>query len=278
MIPLIAVSAVMLAGAEGLTAGPVELVSEGYGFTEGPVWMPGEGILFSDIPANTIYRGDKTVYRKPSGHSNGLALDRQGRLITCEHGNRRVARTEKDGSTSVLAETYQGKKLNSPNDLVIRSDGAIFFTDPPYGVSPQQAELGFSGVYLIDPKGGLTLLFDEFEKPNGLALSPDEKTLYLGDSGAGIIHVFNVAANGTLSKGRLFAKCPGADGMKMDEKGRLWTTAEDGVRVYAPDGSLLDTVAFPRKPANCGFGGEDGTILFVTAREGLYKVATKTKP
>lgn len=277
MVRLIAVSAVMLAGGKGLTAGPVELVSEGYGFTEGPVWMPGEGILFSDIPADTIYRGDKTVYRNPSGQSNGLALDRQGRLITCEHGTRRVARTEKDGSTSVLAGSYQGKKLNSPNDLVIRSDGAIFFTDPPYGIEEGQAELGFSGVYLIDPRGGLTLLFDEFKRPNGLALSPDEKTLYLGDSGAGIIHVFDVAGDGTLSNGRLFAKCPGPDGMKIDEQGRLWTTAGDGVRVYAPNGSLLETIAFPEKPANCGFGGEDGAVLYVTARQGLYRVPTKTK-
>jgi gluconolactonase len=217
------------------------------------------------------------VYRKPSGNSNGLALDRQGRLLTCEHGNRRVARTERDGTTSVLADSYQGKKLNSPNDLVVRSDGAIFFTDPPYGIEEEQSELGFSGVYLIDPRGGLTLLFDEFKRPNGVALSPDEKTLYLGDSGAGIIHVFAVARDGTLSNGRLFAPCPGPDGMKTDEKGRLWTTAKDGVRVYAPGGSLLETIAFPERPANCAFGGEDGTVLYVTARKGLYKVATTTK-
>lgn len=273
MVNVLAAMLVLAAGGEALTAGSVQLVADGFKFTEGPVWMPDGYFVFSDIPANTIYKDDKSVFRRPSGKSNGLSLDNQGRLVACEHWNRRVTRTAEDGSITVLADQYQGKKFNSPNDLAIRSDGAIFFTDPPYGLEDREAELDFSGVFMVVPGEEPKLLFKEWERPNGLAFSPDEKTLYIGDSQAGIIHAFDAAKDGTLSNGRLFAETPGPDGMKVDKQGRLWTTASDGVRVYAPDGVLVGTIEFPRKPANCAFGGENGRTLFVTARDSVFQVA-----
>lgn len=272
MAGLVLATVLVLGVGESLTARPVEMVADGLKFTEGPVWLPGEGLIFSDIPADTIYRADKTVFRQPSGKSNGLALDTQGRLIACEHGNRRVTRTETDGTITVLADRYLGRKLNSPNDLVVRSDGTIFFSDPPYGLEKRERELPFNGVYAILPDGQIKLLSVYFKRPNGLALSPDEKTLYIGDSGGGFIQVFDVARDATLSNSRLLDEGVGPDGMKMDERGRLWTSAHDGIRVYTPDGTLLQTIAFPEQPANCGFGDEDGKTLYVTARHGLYKV------
>lgn len=272
MISLLALSAFVAGASEELVTGPVETVADGFQFTEGPVWLPSGVLIFSDIPADTIYRGDKTVFRKPSGKSNGLTLDRQGRLIACEHWNRRVTRTEKDGRVTVVADTYDGKKLNSPNDAVVRSDGTIFFTDPPYGLEGREAELPFRGVYAISPAGELRLLTDEFKTPNGLAFSPDEKTLYIGDSGEGLVRAYDVAKDGALANGRLLCKLPVPDGMKVDEHGRLWCTADDGVRVFAPTGEHVGTVAFPQPPANCAFGDEDGKTLYVTARSGVYKV------
>lgn len=268
---------VLMGGAETLTTGPVETLAEGFKFTEGPVWLPGGPLVFSDIPADTIYRADKTVYRRPSGKSNGLTLDTQGRLIACEHGNRRVSRTEKDGTVVALAETYDGKKLNSPNDVVVRSDGTIFFTDPPYGLEGREQELPFQGVYAIKPSGELVLLVDDFVKPNGLAFSPNETILYIADTDGGHIRAFDVAEDGSLTNGRVFCELPGPDGMKVDTKGNVWSTARDGVRVFNPEGKHLQTVEFPQNPANCAFGNEDGQTLYVTARTGLYKVRCTVK-
>src|SRR5262245_41674014 len=168
-----------------VSAAKVERVATGFRFTEGPVWFCEErSLLFSDIPANRIFKltsdGRLTTFRQPSGHSNGLTRDREGRLITCEHGNRRVTRTEKDGSISVLAEVFQGKKLNSPNDVVVKSNGCVYFTDPPYGIKPEQQEQPIQGVYRLSPDGReLSVVADDFEKPNGVAFSPDEKKLYI---------------------------------------------------------------------------------------------------
>ena len=269
---------VLVAGAgESLVAGPIERVLTDLQFSEGPVWLPGEGLIFSDIPADTIYRADKSVFRTPSGKSNGLALDGEGRLIACEHGNRRVSRTEKGGRITVLADQYLGRKLNSPNDVVVRSDGTIFFTDPPYGLEKREAELPFSGVYGIAPDGKLTLLSVYFKHPNGVALSPDEKTLYVADSGASFIEAFDAAPDGSLENARLFAKDVDPDGLKMDERGNLWVAAADGIRVYRSDGALVETVKFPEQPANCAFGGDDGKTLYVTARHGLYKIRCAVK-
>jgi gluconolactonase len=268
----------MAAQEESLIQGEVEVVSEGHQFTEGPIWLPTGELIFSDIPADTIFKADKTPFRKPSGKSNGLTLDREGRLIACEHWNRRVTRTEKDGSITVLAESYQGKKLNSPNDVVVRSDGTIFFTDPPYGLEGREGELGeLFGVYAIATDGAVSLLVDDFVRPNGLALSPDEQTLYIADTRQGHIRAFDVAVDGTLTNDRVFCDIPGPDGMKVDTNGYVWSTASDGVRAHRPDGSHALTVEFPQGPANCAFGDADSKSLYVTARTGVYKIRCGTK-
>lgn len=279
MMYLLCISSIMLHAEQPLTTGEVELVADGFMFTEGPVWIDAsEKLLFSDIPANTIFEADKTVFRKPSGQSNGLTLDHEGRLISCEHKNRRVTRTEKDGDITVLADKYEGKSLNSPNDIVLRSDGVIFFTDPPYGLpgglDGPNAELTFSGVYRIDADGTITLLKDDFIKPNGLALSPDEKTLYIADTEGKHIRAFDVTAKGKLENDRIFCELGGPDGIKVDTKGNVWSTASDGVRVYNPEGKLLQTVFCPQSPANCAFGDADSRTLYITARTGVYKVRT----
>lgn len=262
-------------GGEMLTGGPVTEVAGGFQFTEGPVWIPQTGFLFSDIPADAIYREDKTVFRSPSGHSNGLTLDREGRLVACEHGNRRVTRTEPDGTVTVLADTYLGRKLNSPNDLTVRSDGSIFFTDPPYGVAEDQRELPFCGVYLIKPDKQLVLLSVYFSHPNGICLSPDEKTVYIADSEADFIQAYDVGGDGTLSNSRLFCRCDSPDGLKSDKHGNVWAATARGVMVFRPDGSHAGTIEVPQQPSNCAFGGEDGKTLFITARTGVYTVRVK---
>ncbi len=263
------------AALEDLVVSEVELVNDGFQFTEGPIWHPEEGLLFSDIPADTIYRADSSVFREPSGKSNGLTLDNEGRLIACEHWNRRVTRTEADGSITVLADEYEGGKLNSPNDVIVRSDGAIFFTDPPYGLEGREAELDFSGVYMIPADGGdLVLLVDDFDRPNGLALCPDEDVLYIADTTGGHIRAFDIAEDGSLSNDRIFCELPGPDGMKVDVDGRIWSTAGDGIRIYTAEGGHVGTVEFPQIPANCAFGGEDSQDFYVTARSGVYVVRT----
>ncbi len=279
MMYLLCISSIMLQADQAMTVGEVELVADGFMFTEGPVWVDAsDTLLFSDIPADTIYDQNKAVFRKPSGQSNGLTLDGEGRLIACEHKNRRITRTEKNGDITVLADTYEGKRLNSPNDVVVRSDGIIFFTDPPYGLKGglkgPDAELDFSGVYKIDADGTLTLLMKDFIKPNGLALSPDEKVLYIADTEGKHIRAFDVTAEAKLENGRIFCELGSPDGMKMDVKGNVWATASDGVRIYSPQGELLETVLCPQMPANCAFGGNDSHTLFITARTGLYKIQT----
>jgi sugar lactone lactonase YvrE len=254
-------------------------------FTEGPVWYPEGYLLFSDIPADTIYKwtldGKLEKFRSPSGNSNGLTLDRQGRLIACEHGNRRVSRTELDGTIKILAEKYNGKRLNSPNDVVVKSDGSIYFTDPPYGVDQAKRELDFQGVYRISPDGTLTLLVNDFEKPNGLVFSPDEKVLYIADTDRKHVRAFDVKSDGTLANSRVFAdlsaeKQNGPDGMKVDEKGNLYVTS-GVVWVFDKAGKHLGDIVTPEPPANCAFGGKDNKTLFITARTSVYKVQLKIK-
>jgi len=256
---------------------PIEKLGGDFEFTEGPVWVAARNeLLFSDIPANRIVglkAGKFTTFRTPSNNSNGLTLDKQGRLIACEHGLRRVTRTEADGSLSVLAERYQGKRLNSPNDVVVRNDGAIYFTDPPYGVKQEERELDFQGVYRISPDGkALTLLIKDFIKPNGLAFTPDEKILYVNDTEGGHIRAFDVGADGTLANSRVFAKVPGADGMKVDSEGNVFCTSATGVMVFDPKGNHLGTFSAAEQPANCAFGDADWKSLYMTCRNGLYRV------
>jgi len=272
--------------ADLLVSSEMTKVASGFRFTEGPVWHPDGYLLFSDIPADTIYvlkeREAAQQWRSPSGHSNGLALDRRGRLIACEHGNRRLSRTEPDGTITALATRYAGKRLNSPNDVVVRSDGSIYFTDPPYGgVPPEERELSFSGLYRVTADSGkLELLADDLDGPNGLAFSPDERVLYVDDSARRHIRAFDVAADGTLSNGRVFAEMVSdaegvPDGMKVDTAGNVYCTGPGGVWVYRPDASLIGVVASPEQPANLAFGGSERKALYLTARTSIYRLMTK---
>lgn len=266
-----------------LQDGAVERVATGFVFTEGPVWHKEGYWLFSDIPSNRIHTvtpdGKVEVFREPSGNSNGLTLDRQGRLIACEHGNRRVSRSGADGVPVAVAETYEGKRLNSPNDVVVHSGGALYFTDPPYGIKPEQQEQPCAGVYRLDPDGQLRLLVNDFERPNGLAFAPDESLLYIDDSQHQHIRVFEVTADGGLANGRLFADLRHdgdgvPDGMKIDRDGNVFCTNALGVWVFGPDGASRGLIEVPEVPANCAWG-EDGKTLFMTARTSVYKVRVK---
>lgn len=266
--------------ATDLIEGQIEEVVNEFGFTEGPLWLPKEKIfVFSDIPNDTIFREDKSVFRKPSGKSNGLTLDRQGRMVICEHWNRRVVRLEPDGKETVLAQHYQGKLLNSPNDLIVRSDGTIYFSDPPFGLMyfgpKREAELDVNGVYMIRRDGIVTRIIDDMRMPNGLAFSPDERTLYVSDDiSEGYVRAYDVAGDGSLSNPRKFADGLEPDGIKVDVQGNLWCTSGFQVVVFRPDGSRLGSITFPQKTANLAFGGADSRTLMVTARKGVYRVRT----
>ncbi|MEJ6484195.1 SMP-30/gluconolactonase/LRE family protein [Nostoc punctiforme UO1] len=263
----------------------VEKIAKNFKFTEGPLWHPDGFLLFSDIPANTIYKWQPNqklqIFRRHSGNANGNAFDQQGRLVTAEHGNRRVSRTEENGKLVTLVSHYQGKRLNSPNDLIVKSDGSIYFTDPPYGIKPQQEELGFYGVYRLTSDGKLTLLVKDFVRPNGIAFSPDEAKLYVNDSEKGHIRVFDVNSNGLLKNGRIFAqqKYPGKegvpDGMKVDIKGNVYSTGPGGVWVFSPAGNLLGIIEVPEVPANLAWGDNDYKTLYITARNSLYRIRLK---
>ncbi len=260
----------------------VEKISDGYRFTEGPVWTMSNTLLFSDIPAGKIYElsPDQRVFRDPSGNSNGLTLDYEGRLIACEHSNRRVTRTEKDGSITVIAHLYEGKWFNSPNDVVVKSDGCVYFTDPTYGGKPDADKLGFQGVYRARPTGKVDLLVKDFAEPNGLCFSPDEKLLYVDDSSdLRHIRVFNVEEDGTLSGGRIFAKIDSTkgvpDGMKVDTEGTLYVAGPEGVWVFDTSGKHIETIAVPETPANLAWGDADGKTLYLTAHTSIYKVRMK---
>jgi gluconolactonase len=264
--------------------GDPERLATGFQFTEGPVWMEGGYLLFSDIPASRIYKwtpdGQVEVWREPSGESNGLTLDQQNRLVACEHKNRRVSRTEADGTVVALADRYQGGRLNSPNDIVVRSDGTIYFTDPPYGIQPEEREQPCNGVYRILPDGAIELLADDFDRPNGLAFSPDESILYVGDSPRRHVRAFDVRPDGTLANSRIFADMdhpqPGSpDGMKIDVEGHLYVAGATGVWVFEPDGALLGVLVPPERPANCAWGDADRQTLYITARTSLYCVRVK---
>jgi gluconolactonase len=257
-------------------------------FIEGPVWIKAGGFLvFSDIPKDELKQwapsGGVTTFRAPSRNTNGNTVDAVGRLISCEHTGRRVAVLEKDGTVKTLVDSFEGRKFNSPNDVVVKSDGTIWFTDPEYGLKTNPATKKKEGkeqpgnfVFRHDPKTGrTTAVVKDFVQPNGLAFSPDEKKLYVADSGAPRhIRIFDVKADGTLGGGRVFCTIDqgGPDGIRVDQAGRVWSSAGDGVQIFGLDGRLIGRILVPESPANLCFGGEDGKTLFITARKSLYSV------
>ncbi len=256
----------------------VEKIADGFQFLEGPVWK-NSGLLFSDIPANTIYRwhpdSGVSVFLSPSGNSNGLALDLSGQLLLAQHGKRRLAVLDNDGMEKPLATHYNGKSLNSPNDIAVKSDGSVFFTDPPYGISPEEEELGFYGIYRLNSEGDLQLLDASLNRPNGIAFSPDEKILYVSDSEARIIYIWDILDDSLIANKRKFAFMNAAgyaDGLKIDRNGILFATGPFGVWVYDPNGSILDTILVPGQTTNCNWGDEDGNTLYVTSSTALYRI------
>ncbi len=277
----------------------LERLFSGTAWAEGPVYVRDGGYLvWSDVPNNRMYRWSRSaggsVHRAPSNYSNGNALDHCGRLLTCEHLTRRISRTEPDGSVVTVVDGYEGKRFNSPNDLVVKSDGSIWFTDPPYGILSDYegrrsaSELGGNFVFRFDPSvGELSIVSDDFDKPNGIAFSPDESVLYVADTGGSHtpdgphhIRAFDVVGGSSLSNGRVFAEIsPGfADGLRVDIGGNVFTSAFDGIHVLTAAGEMLGKVLVPeRATSNCAFGGEDGSTLFITASTALYAIETATK-
>ena len=261
----------------------VERLATGLQFVEGPQWMPGGFLVFSDIPADELKRWDAKgglqTFRKPSQQANGNTLDREGRLVTAEHGGRRVSRTEKDGTVVTVVDSFEGKKLSSPNDVVVKSDGTIWFTDPDYGLAGRPKETPGNYVYRFDPKSkSLTAIAKDFDKPNGLCFSPNESKLYVADSGKPHhIRVFNVARDGSVTGGDVFAVIDkgGPDGIRCDKAGRVWSSSGDGAQVFSADGKLLVRILLPESAANLAFGGPKGKTLYLTARKSLYSVGIK---
>ena len=284
----------------------IEVLASGFEWAEGPVWVKRDGaILFSDIPRNRVNRWKQgeglSTYFEPAGFtgpgaygsergSNGLTLDGQGNLISCEHGDRRVSRLTSGGGKRTVADNYKGKRFNSPNDVAVHSSGAIYFTDPPYGLpkgfDDERRELDFCGVYRVTPDGTVTLLCDTMTRPNGICFSPDEKRLYVAQSDpqAPIWKVFNVQADGTLDAGKTFfdgmklfkeRKKGLPDGLKVDTQGNVFATGPGGVLVIAADGTHLGTILTGQATANCGFG-DDGKTLYMTADSHLCRVKLST--
>lgn len=288
---------------------PIEVIAEGFEWSEGPLWIEkGNYLLFSDVPKNAIYKWEDkpgntetTVYLEPSGYtgkaprkgemgSNGLTLDNDGRLTICQHGDRRVARVEDDGKWTTLAAQFEGRRFNSPNDLVFRTNGDLYFTDPPFGLpkvfGDPQRELDFCGVYLLTRQGKLVLLTRDIKAPNGIALSPDEKTLYVTDvhpqSSAWL--AYDVKADGRISNGRVLhdatrwtkTRKGAPDGLKVDAEGNLFATGPEGVYVFAPDGTHLGIIETGVATANCAWG-DDGKTLYIAADTTIYRIKLSTK-
>ncbi|HEY1082765.1 MAG TPA: SMP-30/gluconolactonase/LRE family protein [Prosthecobacter sp.] len=278
----------------------IEILATGFNWSEGPVWKDGQ-LLFSDVPENTVFRwkeGDKSasISLKPSGSldgtgqgSNGLAVDAKGSLILCQHGERRIARLEKDGSFTTLADRYNGKRFNSPNDLVIAKSGALFFTDPPYGMKKgTEPDAPYHGIYRLDADGKVSLIIEDIRWPNGIDLSPDEKTLYIAvsDKDNNRIMAYDLQPDGSVKNGRVFFNAQplrsaerkgGCDGMKVDSHGNIWTTGPGGVLIISPEGKHLGTILTGQNTGNCAWGGPEKDFMYVTADMFLLRVKTLTQ-
>ena len=284
----------------------VEKLADGFAWVEGPAWSRKGGyLLFSDIPNNSVFKWQKgasvSLFLKPSGYtgtapfqgkepgSNGLTFDSTGRLVLCEHGDRRIARLEKDGTKTTLADRYQGKRLNSPNDLVFKSNGDLYFTDPPFGLpkafDDPHKELTFSGVYRLATSGKLTLLTKKIRAPNGIAFSPAEKTLYVSnaDPNQAVWMAYDVRGDGTIANGRVFfdatawmkTKKGAPDGMTVDKDGNLFAAGPGGIHIFAPDGTHLGSIE-TGVTSNVAWG-DDGSVLYITADTAIYRIALTTK-
>ena len=269
----------------------IETLGTGYLFTEGPLWHAAEKHLtFSDMPGDHMRRwtpeGGVVTFRQPSNKANGNAHDMQGRMVTCEHATSRVTRTEADGTITVLASHYQGRELNSPNDVVVKGDGAIYFTDPVFGRReffglPREQDLDFQGVYRIAPgDGSLSLLADDFEQPNGLCFSLDESRLFINDTPRKHIRVFDVQPDGHLANGRLWAEVSGEgeglpDGLKCDSQGNIYCTGPGGIHVFDNEAKCLGVILMPEKTANFTWGDNDLKTLFATSSTSLYRLRVK---
>jgi len=281
---LLLITSVVLAQSPVPTGAVPEKVATGFQQPEGPVWKDGAGLLFSDIQRSTIYRWSQTdsitTFLHPSDSSNGLTFDRQGRLILTQMLSRRVARQELNGTITPLASTYNGKKFNSPNDVIVKSDGSIFFTDPDFNIPVfQKKELTFQGIYSISPFGTLSLLDSSLNKPNGICFSLDEKMLFVNESALDKIYVWDVLNDSTLANKRLFYTIPGArpntdyvDGMKVDTAGNIYCTGPTGVWIISPTGVLLGKIALLETPSNCNWGDADRKTLYMTAGKSLYRI------
>jgi gluconolactonase len=264
----------------------LEKLASGFQFTEGPTWVSWDGdfLVFSDIPANELKKWTRkdgmSTFRKPSQNANGN-LFAKNRLITCEHSGRRVVIQSKNKAVETLADQFDGKKFNSPNDVAVKSDGTVWFTDPDYGLGGNKKEQEGNFVFRFDPKTKqVSAVVKDFDKPNGIAFSPNEKKLYVADSGKPHhIRVFDVQKDGTLANGKIFCVIDKGvpDGIRCDKQGRVWSSAGDGVHIFAPDGSLIGKILVPESPANLCFGGKDGKTLFITARSSLYAIGTLQK-
>jgi len=269
----------------------IEHLATGLGFTEGPLWT-GDSLLFTDIHRDRIARWrqgpegpELTTFRWPSNLANGLTFDRERRVLACEGATRRLTRTELDGSVVIVADTYQGQRINSPNDVIVAQDGAIYFSDPvwakppanPSGASSADADLSFAGVFRVAPEGTLTVVVDDFEEPNGLALSPDGTVLYVDDTHRRHVRAFDVNPDGSLANGRVFADLRGeepgpTDGMKVDVEGNLYCTGPGGIWVISPRGEILGRILTPEPAANVGWGDADWRSLYITASTSIYRV------
>lgn len=265
----------------------LEKLAGGMQFVEGPVWLDVDGgsLVFSDIPANQLKSWNRRqglrIYRQPSKNANGNTKDLRGRLVSAEHGGRRISVTRRDGTVVTVVDAYAGKPFNSPNDVVVTGDGSYWFTDPDYGLAGRRKEQKGNYVYRFEPVSReITIVVRNFDRPNGLCFSPDERRLYVADSGAPRhIRAFEVRADGSLGRGSVFAVIDAGvpDGLRCDADGRIWSSAADGVHIFGPDGSLIGKILVPETPANLSFGGPHGRTLFITARTSLYAIETSVQ-